>query len=64
MQIDPALKRLLQLHVAVAGRDEEALRQCLRACALELEEKEQHRVIQALQETLDAQGTAFLMQIR
>jgi len=61
--MDPGLARLLQLHVAVAGRDQEALRQCLRACALELEEKEQHRVVQALQETLDEKGRSFLQQI-
>lgn len=61
--MDPMLSRFLQLHVAVTGRDQEALRQCLRACALELEEKEQHRIVQALQETLDEKGRQFLQQI-
>lgn len=62
--LDPSLQRFLQLHVAVAGRDDEALRQCLRAVALELPDKQQHRIVQTLTETLDSQGQAFLRSIQ
>ena len=61
--LDPSLQRFLQLHVAVAGRDDEALRQCLRAVALELPDKNQHRIVQMLTETLDDRGRAFLQSI-
>ena len=61
--LDLPLQRFLQLHMAVVGRDAEALRQCLRACATELPDKEQFRVVQALQETLDPGGKAFLLQL-
>lgn len=63
-ELAPDLQRFLQLHVAVAGRDPEALRQCLRAVALELPDKQQHRIVQQLTETLDSQGQAFLRSIQ
>ena len=63
-ELAPDLKRFLQLHVAVAGKDPEALRQCLRAVALDLPDKQQHRIVQVLMETLDDRGRAFLQSIQ
>lgn len=62
--MEPGLLALLTLHVAVLGRDEEATRQGLRHVALELDEREAHRVVQTLQATLDDQGRGWLMRLR
>ena len=62
--MDPGLRSLLMLHVAVLGRDEEATRQGLRQAALELDEREAHRVVQVLHSSLDAQGRGWLMRLR
>ncbi len=62
--MDPGLRSLLMLHVAVLGRDEEATRQSLRQAAAELEDREAHRVVQVLEASLDAHGRGWLMRLR
>lgn len=61
--MEPGLMALLTLHVAVMGRDEEATRQALRHIALEMDEREAHRIVQVLQATLDDQGRGWLMRL-
>lgn len=51
------------LHLAVLGRDAEAALQCLRQAALELEEKDAHRVVQTLDQTLDDASRAWLRKL-
>ena len=62
--MERSLQLYLTLLTAVEGRDEEGLRQVLRAVATELEEPEQHRVMIQLKENLDTQGRALLERMR